>query len=391
MFGGLGLPIPYLSNLPGASRPGGGGGASSYSFKFEVAGSTPVQIKANAAAAGNFRIKWPNGTTDTYSGNNASIAAPDATAGIVSINDEKLDTTYVDEFAVVGGKTAVTKVISWGTNSWNKLVVGFENCTNLIDISTTSLITDTTGDLSAAFRGCTGLTEAVCKNWNLSAGAVILEMFGGCTNLTKLDFTGVNMKISSSSKECFEFVGSATTDGCEFLFSGLDLSTWSYTGSQNFSWFKSTKIKPTSTFKNWIFNPSNGPNGFNTLFASASITGTNSTLDISGWSSYSGNSMVQWFQNFNSTSSFGDTGLKINVTNLSTINVATMYFFGWKCGLSEFVGLNTLGANTGYTGSGFTMESAFREMNFLKLSGSSSNFGNTFTSSIKPNTSILSK
>ena len=121
---GLGMPIPDLANKPGAGRPGGGGVSIPYDFQFEVAGSTPVQIKANAVGAGNFRIKWPNGTTDTYSGNNASIAAPDATAGIVSINDEKLDTTYVDEFAVVGGKTAVTKVISWGTNSWNKLVAG---------------------------------------------------------------------------------------------------------------------------------------------------------------------------------------------------------------------------------------------------------------------------
>ena len=379
MFGGLGMPIPYLSNKPGPGRPGWGP-AGTYDFQFEVTGA--VTIKANAAAAGDFRISWPNGTTQVLSGNNTSIAAPDGTAGIVSINNEKLDTTYADEFAVVGNKTAVTKVISWGQNPWNNLVAAFDSCTNLTSISETSLITDSTGNLQAIFRDCTGLTEAVCKNWNLSAGSTIADIFEGCTNLTKLDFTGVNIKISSSSARAFKSVGNTTTDGCEFLFSGLNLSTWSYTGNQNFEWFSSTKIKPTSTFANWSFNPSVGPNGMTQLFTNATITGTNSTLDISGWSSYSGNSMSQWFQNFNAWNVVGNTGAKINLTNLGTTNVNSMYFFGWKSGVTELTGLSTLGANTGNTGT-IQMESAFRELRFLKLSGSN-NFGNTFTSSIKP-------
>lgn len=376
---GLGMPIPDLSNKPGPGRPGWGP-AGSYDFQFEVTGA--VTIKANAAAAGNFRISWPNGNVVQYSGDNASITAPDATAGVVSINNEKLDTTYADEFAVVGNKTAITKVISWGENPWNNLVAAFDSCTNLTSISETSLITDSTGNLQAIFRDCTGLTEAVCQNWNLSAGSTIADIFEGCTNLTKLDFTGVNIKISSSSARAFKSVGSTTTDGCEFLFSGLNLSTWSYTGTQNFEWFSSTKIKPTSTFANWSFNPSVGPNGMTQLFTSATITGTNSTLDISGWSSYSGNSMSQWFQNFNAWNVVGNTGAKINLTNLGTTNVNSMYFFGWKSGVTELTGLSTLGANTGNTGT-IQMESAFRELRFLKLSGSN-NFGNTFTSSIKP-------
>ena len=123
---GMGMPIPDLSNLPGQSRPGSGGVSTPYDFQFEVAGSTPVQIKANAVTAGNFTIKWPDASEQTYSGNNASITAPNATEGIVSINKEG-DATYVDEFAVVGAKTAVTKVISWGKNPWNSLQNGFKD------------------------------------------------------------------------------------------------------------------------------------------------------------------------------------------------------------------------------------------------------------------------
>ena len=131
------MPIPDLSNKPGPGRPGWGP-IGSYDFQFEVTGA--VTIKANAAASGDFRISWPNGTTNTYSGNNASIAAPDATAGIVSINNEELDTTYMDEFAVVSGQANVSKVVSWGNNAWSNVFEAFKDCVNLTDISTTSFL-----------------------------------------------------------------------------------------------------------------------------------------------------------------------------------------------------------------------------------------------------------
>ena len=92
------MPIPDLSNKPGPGRPGWGP-IGSYDYQFEVTGA--VTIKANAYAAGDFRVSWPIGTTQVLSGNNASVAAPDGTAGIVSINNEELDTTYMDEFAIV--------------------------------------------------------------------------------------------------------------------------------------------------------------------------------------------------------------------------------------------------------------------------------------------------
>ena len=177
---GLGMPIPDLSNKPGPGRPGWGP-AGSYDFQFEVTGA--VTIKANAAGAGNFRVSWPNGTTQVLSGDNASVAAPDGTAGIVSINNEKLDDTYADEFAVVGGQTNVSKVISWGQNPWTTLSSAFLNCTNLTDISTTSLITGSGCVLSSAFKSCTSLTDVNISSWDMTNAAVIDEMFRLCTGL----------------------------------------------------------------------------------------------------------------------------------------------------------------------------------------------------------------
>lgn len=110
MFMGMGMPVPDLSNLPGPSRPGyPSGDVGSYDFQFRVEGTEAVVIKANAAAGGSFTVRWPNGTTQVLSGNNASITAPDATDGIVSINNEN-DADYCDEFAVISGKDVVKKL-----------------------------------------------------------------------------------------------------------------------------------------------------------------------------------------------------------------------------------------------------------------------------------------
>ena len=131
------MPIPDLSNKPGPGRPGYGP-TGTYDFQFEVTGA--VSVKANAAGSGNFRISWPNGTTNTYSGNNASIAAPDGTAGVVSINNEELDTTYADEFAVVSGQTNVSRVISWGSNPWSYMTNAFSGCTSFFFLIISSFI-----------------------------------------------------------------------------------------------------------------------------------------------------------------------------------------------------------------------------------------------------------
>ena len=373
------MPIPDLSNKPGPGRPGWGP-IGSYDFQLEVTGA--VTVKANAAAAGTFRISWPNGTTNTYSGNNASIAAPDATAGIVSINNEELDTTYADEFAVVSGQTNVSKVISWGNNAWSNMNNAFSGCTSLSDISTTSFISyvkssAAQGDMVTMFNGCTSLLEADIRNWNLTAGA---KWYGGCpfkglVNLQKLDMTGLNVKLVSRADNAFTGIGTAVTDGCEFLLSGFNMSTSTAVTTPYF--FDSSRIKPTSDLSNWVFNP-NGFDGTG-MFRNAQLTGTNSILNCSGWSTYSG-TVAPNFQGFNSGA--GDTGAKLNLSNLNLSNVNSFNIYGGcfqSTDLSGIIGLSTWGATAGNV----NMYRAFYYSRYFKFDNSD-NFSSTFIESLTP-------
>ena len=375
---GLGMPIPDLSNKPGPGRPGWGP-IGSYDFQFEVTGA--VTVKANAAATGTFRISWPNGTTNTYSGDNASIAAPDGTAGIVSINNEELDTTYADEFSVVGGQTNVSKVISWGKNPWSNMTNAFSGCTSLSDISTTSFISSTQGDMVTMFNGCTSLLEADIRNWDLTAGADWYggSPFRGLVNLQKLDATGLNVKLIGRADSSFAGIGTAVTDGCEFLMSGFNMSTSTATTTGGF--LSGSRIKPTSDFSNWVFNP----NGFDggAMFNSSILTGANSTLNCSGWSTYSG-SKLPYFNTFNFNSADNNAtqlfpGTKIDFTNLNVSSVSYALSVYYYTGISEIIGLSTWGATAGNV----NMSNMFVGSRFLKFSDSD-NFNSTFINSLTP-------
>ena len=369
------MPIPDLSNKPGPGRPGYPTGA--FEFQFRVEGTEAVVIKANAAASGNFTIKWPNGNVDTYSGNNASITAPDATDGIVSINNEELDTTYCDEFAVIGGKGVVREVISWGKNPWSYMTLAFDGCTSLSDISTTSFISSTQGDMVTMFNVCTSLLEVDIRNWDLTAGADWYggSPFRGLVNLQKLDMTGLKVKLNNRSDSAFAGIGTAVTDGCEFLMSGCDWSTSTSTGTYYF--VDSSKIKPTSNLSNWVF-PSSGWDGTG-MFRNVQLTGTNSILNCSGWSTYSGTNVPN-FQGLNSGA--GDTGAKLNLTNLNLSNVNSFYVYGGcfqGTDLSGIIGLSTWGATAGNV----NMYRAFYHSTYFKFDNSD-NFTSTFIESLTP-------
>lgn len=367
------MPIPYLSNKPGPGRPGWGP-AGSYDFQFRVEGQDAVVIKANAAGAGNFRISWPNGTTQVLSGNNASITAPDATDGIVSINNEELDTTYMDEFAVIGGKSVVREVISWGQNPWSNMQEAFDGCTSLSDIGTTSFIAGASCDQIRMFKGCTSLLEADIRNWNLTSG---VSWYGGSpfrdlVNLQKLDMTGLNIKLVSRADNAFAGIGTAVADGCEFLMSGFNMSTSTATVTPYF--FDGCRIKPTSDLSNWVFNP-NGFQGTG-MFRSAQLTGTNSTLNCSGWSTYS-SSLFPNFMSMNSGA--GDTGAKVDFTNLNVSNVNSLQTTFQSCELSGIIGLSTWEATAGNV----SMYRAFYVAKYFKFSNSD-NFSNAFIASLSP-------
>ena len=372
------MPIPDLSNKPGPGRPGWPGDAGSYDFQFRVEGQDAVVIKANAAGGGSFTVQWPNGTTQVLSGNNPSVTAPDATDGIVSINNEN-DADYCDDFAVVGGKGVVREVISWGKNAWNKLQDGFNGCSNLTEISTTSLITDTTGNLNNLFAGCTSLTEVSIKGWNLLNGCSIEGLFDGCTNIEKLEATGLVLKIRANSRFAFRQVGSNVANGCEFLMSGLDFSTSISMGlGDTFErgMFKEVKIKPNSNFSNWNLT-SSATTIFNFAFASAKLLGDNSTLNVSNWTFAGTTSSTAngFFQNLE-TSDSTNRGLNVDITNWNFGNVVSASALFKDCDLSTVTGLSTL------TASNFTnVSSFFNTTRFLSIP-SSDNLSSSFRNAV---------
>ena len=345
---GIGNTVPERSNLPGQS---GGGIVIPYDFQFEVTGA--VSIKANAAGSGNFTISWPNGTTSTLSGNNNSISAPDGTAGIVSINNLELDDTYVDEFAIVGGQANVSKVISWGQNSWNSLSNAFENCTNLTEIGETSLITDSTGNLNYAFKGCTSLTSVNMTPWNLSQGLQGRELFAGCTNIAQIYWTGV-AKLKQSIAGMFKDVGTTVAAGCNFQTNNLDFSSSAVVTTGNTSaggdgMFTNALIDAdNSDISNWDFRTNIASINHIHTFRNARVVGDDKTLNISNWKTDSTNSInfSLMFDQFNEDPGNvrTDHNLSLNMTNWQFGSGTTKSLLSQAFRLANFrkiIGLNT--------------------------------------------------
>lgn len=365
---GLGMPIPDLSNKPGPGRPGFATGA--YEFQFEVDGQ--VTFKADAAAGGgSFTVKWPNGSSQSYSGNNSSITAPDATAGIVAINN-KLDSGYCDEFAVTGGKDKVKKVISWGERPWRDLSNGFNACTNLTNIENTKLIGGANCNLTSLFINCTGLTDALCENWDLSSGCSMLYLFEGCTNLELLNLTGSKFATTGSSSYAFHDVGSATTNGCEFKMSGLDF-TGSTVNSAGMYWFKLSKFKDGSNLSNWTFDSALNSFRGDEMFNNSIVNGT---LDLSNWAWP--NEIFPSFSNINSSLT-SQNGSKIKLSNwgVSVVNNFSSAFN--NCNVYELEGLSTWGACAGNA----TIYRMFRGATLMRINPND-NFSNAFMASLTP-------
>lgn len=373
------MPIPDLSNKPGPGRPGWPTGGS-YEFKFEVTDN--VTFKAIANSAGTFSISYPDGTTTTTSG--SSSITSQGGAGIISINKEDGDTTFCDEFAIVGGQTNVSKVISWGQNPWSNMYLAFDGCTSLSDISTTSFISSPNQAIAnksmiKMFNGCTSLLEADIRNWDLTPGVDWNggSPFNGLVNLQKLDMTGMSIKILTRGTGAFASVGTAVTNGCEFLMSGINWST--STGTYWHDFFSNAKINPNSDLSNWVF-PSSSVS-LNRFFRGGLLAGVNSTLNMSGWSTLSTGSFYQFFQNFNSADSPDtDQGMKINISNINVSGASSFNSMFEGCDVTEIIGLSTLGASSAANAN---LNKFADNARFLKFS-SSDNFSNAFIASLNP-------
>ena len=384
---GLGMPIPDLSNKPGPGRPGYGPTGNPYAFQFEVsAGQVGITVLPNINGIG-FTIEWQDGTTQAITSGQTNLQSPTTQAGIISINKET-DTGFCDHFAVIDGKEFVTKVISWGQNPWNTMNSAFLNCTNLTDVGVTSLKTDgILGYFDFLFKGCSSLTAIDMTNWDLSsgAGASIRSIAQDCVNLEQVDIpSNKKIKFRTQSDSLFRNVGTSTTNGCIFNMQGLDSSDTTVTsGYANSSWFYDSKMSPSSNFSNWVFNSSLAFN-VSQFFRNAEMTGTNSTLDISGWSSLKATSFSSFLRGFNSNglSPKPDSNFTINLSNLNLSHATYLgYFMGSsneRVNVRNIIGLSTLPAMVAAATSTTNFISG---CSFLKLTAAD-NFSDAFMNSL---------
>ena len=391
---GVGFTVPQISNLPGQS---GTAETAPYEFKFEVASTTAgnevgITVLPRASSAINgFTIVWQDGTSQTFTSAQSNLKSPTTQAGIISINKEG-ETNFCDDFAVVSEKQLVTKVISWGKNPWNRLENAFKDCTNLTEIGTTGLLTDGVNGstFDSLFEGCTSLTAINMTNWDLSSGngASIRKIAKGCVSLEQVDLpSNKKIKFKALSNEAFRDSSTSTTNGCVFNMQGLDSSTTTFSGGYgNDSWFRGCKISPSSNFSNWVFNSSLTWN-MNFTFYLAEMTGTNSTLDISGWSTLKATSFGSFLRGFNSNglTPKPDSNFTINVSNLNLSNATNLsLFFGFTNNASNvknIIGLSTLPAMvSASTNTSYFMGSC----PFLKLTDDD-NLSDAFMNSLNSN------
>ena len=371
------MPIPDLSNKPGPGRPGFGPTGDPYEFKFEVsAGQVGITVIPNINAIG-FTITWQDGTSQLISSGQTNLQSPTTQAGIISINKET-DTGFCDDFAVVSGQQFVTKVISWGQNPWNRMSSAFLNCTNLTDVGVTSFKTDASGTCNNMFQNCTSLLELNASNWDLSLGWQAISFIQGCTNLTKVDMTGLSIKVRARSENLMYGVGTSVANGCKFLMSGINFLSGTY-GLYQPNWFFNSKMSPTSTFANWSWDNSISDWIGTAMFYGVDVTGVDSTLDVSGWSTFPGSTLNSWFNSVNYTVGVTNNRLTVDLTGLNVSNVSTMTNFCGNSDIYKIKGISGFGATAGNV----NMSGCFYESTLLKIP-TSDNFSDAFIQSLTP-------
>ena len=299
----------------------------------------------------------------------------------------------VDRFRIDSGEALFTEVVRWGVIPWKSLANAFQNCVNLTTIGTSDFIGSSLSDgtdLNSCFMGCTSLTTIDARTWDLSTGAQLDKFAKECESLTDL-YLPTAIPRRGNWTEAFRQVGTAVTAGCNFHLGSLDFTgtTSSYSMTNLFSF---SRINPSSNFTNWNW----GSNAVKTtdvsyMFRDVALTGVDSTLDVSGWSTFNALSCTGMFYGINrrvdiaaaSGITIEEYSLNISNLNTSSCTAAAGMFANTgtndNLGLKAITGLSTLPASSTVT----TMETFMAYQNKLALNASD-NFSDAFMNSIAP-------
>tara|TARA_R110002124_G_C8952052_1_gene513395 strand:+ start:327 stop:3110 length:2784 start_codon:yes stop_codon:yes gene_type:complete len=379
---GIGNTVPERVSLPGQS---GGGVVIPDEFIFEVnaaIGNIIDLTTRNNGAAADFIINWGEGADETVNAATASHTYASSGTKVVKINKAGTNTP-VNDFNVLAtneGRSIVTKISNWGATEWYSLGSAFENCVNLTTLGTGTFKGSTGVDLTSCFEGCTSLISLDLSNWDITGGSTMNKFAFGCSSAQIVDFPSSNTPISGKWSNAFELVGSSLTDGCDFKLDSINFTGSTAVGSNNSleNMFKQVKIKPSSKFTNWVFDTSsNAQDDFlKDFFINSIVTGTNSTLDVSGWTTCNVLVFQSMFEGINS--SLGNTNLTIDVTGLNVSSGRNFREMFKSCMASNITGLSGWSAPDPTVG-GVNLYRFMQSTNYLKLT-STDNLSNAFMS-----------
>lgn len=336
-------PIPDLGSKPGPGRPGWSAGT--YDFQFEVSqGQVGINVLPNTSGQG-FTVKWQNGTEQFINAGTTNLQSPTTDAGIISIN-KKTDQGFCDDFAVASGQQFVTKVISWGSNPWNRLVSAFENCVNLTSVEKTKLYGVNTM-MESTFEQCSSLVSADLSELNVSNNISIYRMFKDCTALQFLSIKNDNSKLNlgtlgtaQSQIEAFMNVGSGVSTGCEVVIKDTEFVNVRTSTTVLSDMFRNVRFKDTSDLSGLSFSGLAFDYGL--LFQYAHVPQDNSFLNISNWSFNHTNewSSQSLFFRFNNDAASGvNTDIDTTGWNFGKVTGLSQWFY--YCNIRTIRGLST--------------------------------------------------
>jgi len=388
MFIGIGLPIPELANIPGPSRPGHPSDGYSYGFQFKIEpteGDLDFSVTMGKGDAGSFDsiVDWGDGTEENLTGSSyTTYSHTYASAGtyIVTINKEVTSSPINYFVNNQTGARLITEVISWGDNAWYRCpyfsVSGGNTGLKKLPGSGSRLIKADNSQstfFSSAFNGCSELEEVDASNWDMvtATGDTFYYTFYQCSKLAKVKWPKAAK--AAGINYTFGQVGTAVPGGCKFEMEGVDWSSGS--GSTWIGMFNGSLINEDSDFSNWVW-PSSYISSTANWFYGAKMAGslTNPILKISGWTTFQGGSLQQWFSGFGGYRQ----AIKpiIDATGLNTSQVRRYDNMCYYSSIHSIKGLNDWTSNT----SVFTVANMFvGATNFRFPTGDSDyNFNDNF-------------
>ena len=348
MFGGLGMPIPYLSNKPGPGRPGWPSGGA-FEFKMEIQGPATLSFNASKSAGGtNFSIDW--GDTVMASGLTGTSHSHTYTAGTFTLAiNSKDDTGPIDTFQLTGtqlNRNALKKVLNWGETSWVDLTSAFSNCQGLTHVEKSKLYAVDV-ELESTFEGCSSLTSADFSELNISNRTSIYRTFKNCTALQYLNIKNSNSKIklgtlgtSQTQTEAFAYIGSGVSTGCEVIIKDTEFVNVRTSATVISDMFSNVRFKDTSNLSGLSFSGLAFDYGL--LFQYAHVPQDNSFLNISNWSFNHTNewSSPSLFFRFNNDAASG-VNTDIDTTGWDFGKVTGLRQWFYYCNIRTIRGLST--------------------------------------------------